>query len=264
MSARKETVVVPQFIEVTYRQLADAVAVVKPHAGTDATLPMLTGIKFETKDGALELAATDRYTLGIARIEHDAKSELAPFGEFSALISVKEIARVLTIFKPARYNGLPFGLRITIEDGRAVFEMTASWSDLAGSKLSVKLIDSKFPPVDTLIKPLVKDLAAATDQVAFTAFNPNILARFNAIHSVSRGTPVELRQSSPTKPLLITAHTDDLDFVGVAMPMRLPEGDTGLARLQERYPTPEPVVAEPEPVAKPAARKPRARKAKAT
>jgi hypothetical protein len=261
-----------QFIEVPYRELTDAVSLVRPHVGKDDTLPMLMGIRFESHNGVLTLAATDRYSLAVAHVTQSDK-ELAPFGEFSALIPLRELARVLSIFKPqrgvARFSN---PLRITVNGERVEFTQLADSSDLAGSTLSVRTIASHFPPVESIFKPMLSELGTATERVPHSSFNPRILGPvLDAIYRVS-DTQVVIRQLTPNKPLLITAALSDyLELIVAVMPVKLSDAPD-LAAWQARYPhTPEPVK-EPEPTpaipvrkraAKPAATTPVARKPRA-
>jgi len=260
-----------RFIEIAYRALAEAVSLVKPHVGSDDTLPMLTGVKFDTRDGLLTLSATDRYSLAVAHLTQSDK-ELPRFGDFSALIPLRELVRVLSIFKPQRgVSTYTNPLRITLNDERVEFTQLAASSELAGSTLSVRLIAANFPPIDSIFKPLLRDLAAATERVPYSCFSEDKLNRYSALRNRSGGTPMVIRQLSPNKPMLVTAAINDhLELISAVMPVKLPE-PTDLVKWIERYPTPEPVK-EPEPVpptpirkraTKPTAtgRKPRAKKA---
>jgi len=235
-----------RFIEIEYKALVEAVNLVKPHVGSDDTLPMLTGIKFDTRAGVLTLSATDRYSMAVAHLTQS-DNELPRFGDFSALIPLRELVRVLSIFKPQRgVSRFTNPLRITINDERVEFTQLAASSDLAGSTLSVRLIAANFPPIDSIFKPLLRDLAPATERVPYSCFSEDKLNRYSALRNRSGGTPMVIRQLSPNKPMLVTAAINDhLELISAVMPVKLPE-PTDLVTWIERYPSPEPVK-EPDP-----------------
>jgi DNA polymerase III sliding clamp (beta) subunit (PCNA family) len=56
-------------ITITGENLIAALAAVTPSAGVDDTLPILTCVHFETRDGELFVATTDRYTLATYRVD---------------------------------------------------------------------------------------------------------------------------------------------------------------------------------------------------
>lgn len=54
-------------VSVPARTLRDMLDAVLPHVGTDDSLPALAALRIEVRGGDLLLAATDRYTIGVAR-----------------------------------------------------------------------------------------------------------------------------------------------------------------------------------------------------
>jgi hypothetical protein len=54
-------------ITVSALRLRMMLAGVLPHASCDGTLPVLCGVKIEVRSGVLYLAATDRYSIGVAK-----------------------------------------------------------------------------------------------------------------------------------------------------------------------------------------------------
>lgn len=55
-------------ISVPAHELRRALTAVLPHCGQDDTLPALTCVKLEARGGWLYLVATDRYSMGVARV----------------------------------------------------------------------------------------------------------------------------------------------------------------------------------------------------
>lgn len=73
-----------------------AIKRVLPHASTDDTLPVLTCIRFEVKQGYLYLSATDRYTLGESRVRLGNPEE---FPTLETLVYAKQLKALLPSIK---------------------------------------------------------------------------------------------------------------------------------------------------------------------
>lgn len=244
MTARKKPPAPPtqQTIEITYSRLAEAVALVKPHVGTDETLPMLTGIRFAVESGALTLAGTDRYTLAIARIVPDPAAE--PFGEFQALVAVKGITRALSILKPS--TRFPSTVRMTVTAGYVTIEEVSTWGTPT-TRVAIPIIDSLFPGLAPLMGPALKAARESTERVNWSAFNPKFLARFAVLDPKGRGhNQIILRQSAATKMLIVIA--TEADFIGCIMPVRLPQDSAPHLATMAKWDALYPVDEEPAPV----------------
>lgn len=223
-------------LEVRAREFYQLLSEAVPFAGTDDTLPMLTGICLTSEGNDLIAVATDRYTLGVSRIT---LSE--PVGLFDQrLLPVKSIARIKGIF-PVPRGGELF-LRLTFTDEGLVIEQAGTLDQaLPSTRFSVKWIDAKFPQWRSLLHG--KTPVRENPQNVQAGFNPSYMARFARAKQGSEAMVI----NAPEKvnaPWIVSLGEH---FVGLLMPVRI---DT----VQAAW-----LPAESAPVAKPV-RKPRAKK----
>ena len=68
-------------------------------AGKDSSLPVLTCLQLESRDGKLIAAATDRYRLFIGRLAFDTL-ELKPENDLKILILRDDVAKIRSLIKP--------------------------------------------------------------------------------------------------------------------------------------------------------------------
>jgi DNA polymerase III beta subunit, central domain len=99
---------------------------VLPHAGRDDTLPMINGVYLQAAAGVLYLAATDRYSLGVARAEIPG-SATVPVPDQSALLPRKVAKALLRMLRGADGTAA-----LAITDGRLSADTgdgtTSSWA----------------------------------------------------------------------------------------------------------------------------------------
>ena len=208
--------------QVPAADLAAALNAVLPMADTDETLPVLTCVKFETRDGQLVLVTTNRYLLGTYRLDWEG-------GEVDALLPGRA-ARELLAFAKRVDKRLPITLTFGVRELEAAdYERKATFPlDLDREFVKWAAIMPEHTP----------------DRIAF-GLNPAFLARFvpasGATPSKPGGAePMRLSLGSPVKPIRVEIGDR---FVGVAMPVRLPDV---VATEEVKQP------AEPAPVAEPA------------
>lgn len=208
----------------TATQFADAVAMVKPHLGTDDTLPQLTCYRLDERNGDLWLSATDRYSAAAARIEpaRSARTDLTqqfPAG-FHAVIPGSLAQRATSIFKPNRRHPMfdPH-LAVKVTARQVLVEERTFDVDLEPVRLAAQ---PPAPPPDmlTLLHGLLDACRTATDRIDRASFNARFFARFAGVPKAcgEPNLPLTLRQSAPTGPLIATFADR---FVGALMPVRL-------------------------------------------
>lgn len=180
------------------RELVAALTAVIPMAGVDDTLPILTCVHFETRDGQLHLATTDRYLLGTFRVE-GAEIE----GEVSANIEGRDVKDLLAFARKAKVAPLTltFGEHdLTVSD----FERVAIF----------RTFDGDFPKVWAILDGL-----GDQPETVF-GVNPHKIAAFAKAAGSDKTTPIRLSLTSPVKPIRVELGDR---FVGVVMPVRLPD-----------------------------------------
>ncbi|MEV4837761.1 DNA polymerase III subunit beta [Nonomuraea sp. NPDC049486] len=110
------------------KQLTDAVGRVAPAAGTDDTVPMLTGVRVEASDGLLSLAATDRYRIAWHTIGWQ---PVVDAGDVAAVIPAKTLADIV--------KGFPDGdVQVGVDGSMASFSCD-------GYSTTVRLLDPEYP-----------------------------------------------------------------------------------------------------------------------
>lgn len=170
---------------------------VVPHAGKDATLPMLMAVNLQSVDGSFVAAATQRYTLGVYRFNAE-----APEG-FGFLVARDDAVRLQKLAKDSVKVGVPVRLRV---DGDM---LTAAFP---GSSVTVHRADGSFPAWPSLLSGAVA--ASKPGEGSFHAYNPSMLALFKAI---DKRDYVRLYPSALNKPTLVTIGDQ---FAGIIMPIR--------------------------------------------
>ena len=117
--------------------LASMVKGVGVAAGTDVTLPMLTGIQIVAEDGLMTMAATDRFRLAVRRCDWEG-------GNFTVLAPAKPLAEALKYLTGETVT-------IGVDDG-------AMGLSVDNFSLTVRLLNADFPKWDRLIPNAAKTL----------------------------------------------------------------------------------------------------------
>lgn len=204
--------------------LAAALTSVLPMAGTDDTLPILTCVHFETRDGELVLATTNRYLLGTYRLDWDGP-------EVEALVAGREAKEMLAFAKKA--GKAPVTLTF---DGR---EVTVADFE---RKVSLPLHDGDFPRWRALLPE------QTPDRLRF-GINPVYMAAFAKVipyvGDKPGALPVTMSVGMPNKPMRVEIGER---FVGLIMPVRLPDAPP-VEKPKTGDPIAPPVEVVPEPEA---------------
>jgi DNA polymerase III sliding clamp (beta) subunit (PCNA family) len=194
-------------------------------AGHDDTLPMLTCVRLQVGvGGQIVAAATDRFTLGRRTYQLDAKLPVAA----EVLIPVREIEAMAKIHARSRHRGVPNPLTVTVTGSLPY--VAERWDATGGSVRIASgfgghrevvsthpgmVLGHAYVDIDALIDKTVKAEAATPSAVGF---RPEYVARFNRV-SRFRGESMQLRLTSPDKPMIVTIGDH---FVGLVMSVRIP------------------------------------------
>jgi hypothetical protein len=193
-------------ISVPAAKLRLMLTAVLPHACRDDTLPALCGVSFEFRDGTLFLAATDRYTIGIARepVPGSVAAEVPAQSAILPLEAARALRRMLK--KQAGVAAVIIGSDTLSVECAAV---SGSW----------RATDGKF--VDW--RPLLHGALTGTlEPLGDSAgVNPQELSRLG-IGAGRTGTALNIRllASARSGPVpMVMAIADDW-FIGAVMPVR--------------------------------------------
>lgn len=241
----------PNVVHLTATQLADAVALVKPHLGSDDTLPQLTSYRLDVRDGSLWVSATDRYSAAAARIEPavnrstDLKQSF--HGDFHATLPGDLAHRAISIFKPNRREPLldpQLAIRVTEiptfrgSTSQTVIEQRLLPDGYEATKLVGQAHSTALDILD-LLHGLLESVRDAKERIDHSAFNGRLLNRFAGVGKVvGEYAPLILRQERGNRPLVVTCSDR---FVGALMPVRLADDpgldiDAWIKRLTARAP----------------------------
>jgi hypothetical protein len=108
-------------ISVPAHELRRALTAVLPHCGEDDTLPALTCVNLEASGGWLYLVATDRYSMGVARV-----FVMGGCGDQDAMLPAKHAKALRRLLRDAG-NGTA---ELRLADGKltaAVRDRSATW-----------------------------------------------------------------------------------------------------------------------------------------
>ena len=205
---------------ITASGLRDLLGAVLPFAD-DGSFPQLSSIWLRGHGDYVTATATDRYRLGITRVQVSAPASLA------AVLPATSARQILSIFKATRTANPE--LTLTFEPSRVTVE-TSGGMDLLDARIGFPLLDSEYPGGSAL-KVLRDASEAEPGPIANVGFNPHFLADFR--HLVSRGgPPMVIRQGVAAEgqraKALFVAVGDD--FRGVLMSLtRTDETTTDLS-----------------------------------
>jgi len=176
-------------------------------AGKDSSLPVLTCLQLESRDGKLIAAATDRYRLFIGRLAFDTL-ELKPENDLKILILRDDVAKIRSLIKPLTGKRVlnPY-VQLTIDGER----ITVSTVDGSITFLSW---GGTFPPYEHLIPTVFEP----SDEIGV---NPAFLADLAKVPGIDKSVPLIIRTSGSKKPLLCETRAGDIIWQLLLMPMRV-------------------------------------------
>lgn len=176
-------------------------------ASADTMRPILAAVRFERHAGCLRLVATDSYALGI----FDTKTELAE-GFDAQLVEADTLAAVAKTLAKLKY-------------GPVTLTFADKWLEVETSDTmtKVRLIDGEFPRYEQL-NPTIEPHAdgwPALNTTYLALFGKLLLARQAPKRGKSVSFGLKFECFGPLKPVRFTGTSEDCDFVGLLMPVRL-------------------------------------------
>lgn len=204
-------------LTLTATQLRDLVTPVIPHASKDDTLPSLTSVRIRTAGHYVTAIATDRYRIGFQRLLLE---EQPPEG-FDALVPVRVLKRMLTLFRPTRWHNPT--LSLTVDQLRMTVASADALTDdgMLDASLTFGLAEEGVSPRNVLDRLVAEALAGKPDGEAMVpAFNPHFLADFR----LGQPQHIPMRISATgkvNKPWLVRIGED---FIGLIVPVRQTDG----------------------------------------
>jgi DNA polymerase III subunit beta len=179
-------------------------------AGKDSSLPVLTCVQIESRDGKIIAAATDRYRLFIGRVDHATidRDNVEKIKDFKILILREDLVKIKNLIKPLT------GARVI--NPRVIFSVD-------GEKITVNTIDGSlsflswqgtFPAYEHLIPTTFEP----ADEIGV---NPAFLADLAKVPGIDKGVPLIIRTSGAKKPLLCETRAGDIQWQLLLMPMRV-------------------------------------------
>jgi DNA polymerase III subunit beta len=191
------------------RELATAAVA----AGTDNTLPNLTGVRLEWSDEGIEAVATDRWRLAHVLWEGKhrgwADNLLTGTPDGAALLPAKELVAYVKSLPRASKRGTPALVAIRPEADGVRF--TCDTGDGEVSRM-IPTLDGEFPKWRSL-------LPTEWGAVEAIAMDPKYLADV-AKMPTPRHAPVRVRFTMPTRPMVWSGEGECVKWQYLLMPMR--------------------------------------------
>lgn len=199
-------------IEVDRKELAWALRAALPHAGRDKILPQLMGVHLDIDPHAKTLfcVATDRYTMGCARVRIEA-GDHTPIGFTLATADVRDLLR-----RVVPGDGLA---RLTAWPDEVMLDDFFRYRPIANPVPGSRYMD--FPSWRKLLGPMLRKPPSLPGKDR--AWNPGYLARFATARKDVPGVVLMPQRNS--------AVVLGADFAGAITPARV-DGDQGPAALR--------------------------------
>ena len=190
-------------------QFRSLVSPVMPLADQTAwNLPVLNAVSIEAHGDYLIATATDRYRLGVQRVKM-----AEPVPGFAAIISIRALRSVLSIFKATRKSD-PL-LSITAAEGvlsvKSVSGLGIDYGFMTGS-MTWPLVDGQYPEVRSIFTK-----GSAKEDSVPLLLNPSFLADFAAAQT--QGEPMVMRGTAGHAVFVQIG----ADFIGAIMQARTSE-----------------------------------------
>lgn len=190
--------------EISTKALAQLVKPIVPLAGKDDMLPLLRCVRFQASGKYLTAATTDRFRVGIARVELDTP----PPANLDIKIGLDELKQLLAVFKSdARIERT---VTITVVDENKIKVEQAFGFGFVDASMGFPLVQGDYPRLTHLFKR-----ENLSEPVTSVGLNGAYLADFR--HAAREGEPLIVRSGNERKPLIITAGEH---FIGALMPVR--------------------------------------------
>lgn len=188
--------------------LSDALLFAAP---ASMRLPFLEAVRLEFGDGQLVAAATDRFVVGVSRVEYAGES-------FTVVVSAREAKALAKMAKTTtRSRQASRWVEIVAEGRDVLFQFST------GESMTVRALDVELPNWRNLIP---RD-AHLMGGIVGMGYHPSLVARFTKVRLDEQGPGTSMvlfaSVTSSGKPGPTVVHIGE-NFVGVLMPQR-PSGD---------------------------------------
>ena len=193
-------------LQIKASQFKRLVEPVLPFADKGDTLPILEAVMFRSHGGRLYAHATDRYRLGVQRVEAEVADGL------TFLLASKSIRAILNLYRGTKLHDPDLVLTVTADSLRVAGAGSLGFS--SDSYTTWPLTPGDYPTVGTLI---TQAATRALEGVAPTSVNAAFLGDFKMAAVHAEGIEPVRMWTSPNKPNLIRVGDD---FIGVLMPVR--------------------------------------------
>lgn len=189
-------------------------------ASDDVYLPVICAVSIEATKSTLSFAATDRYCIGVERVE--AQSSDA----WSFLMDRRDVTLLMKLFTPKSAD-----LTLTCTGTTLVIEPAKDMIGTPAVVITCKGLDGEFPRYRTILDKA----ATPKDNGGYEAgqmlgLNPRYLARFGRVKTDIGAVPMKVRILGVTSPVLVSIGDT---FQGAIMPARLVDDVPATVRPKE-------------------------------
>jgi DNA polymerase III beta subunit, central domain len=209
------------FVVVKAAQLFRLLSDVQPFRGNDDTLPMLTCTHVEWDGKQLLAATTDRFTLGVSKLDAAETGVVDGLEDVSFMLWPNDVSTLLkvakTVNRDADWRLVTISKVGEIPAGCTVPTYTIKFAFFTGEQIIIKPADVEFPKFKQLI-PSGEPVARA-----MSGLNASYLAKFAKIASHDgrmRMYSFDDSSEGGAKPNVVLIGDD---FVGMIMPVRCPD-----------------------------------------
>lgn len=179
--------------------LGDALNFVAPERDK---IPVLSAVRLEAGGGNLVAVATDRFTIGVSRVDYAGEA-------FAATLDLADVKRLVALAKCRKRDAAWREVVIVVEPGSLAFRFTT------GEALTVCPRQDEYPSWRSLIPADDRRMGA----VVGVAYDPMMLARFAKVRPGAERRMTLFAGMSDNR-LCLTVVSIGEDFVGAVMPLR--------------------------------------------
>jgi len=203
-----------QQLTLAVNDLRDLLSAVVPFACDDGMLPVLCSVRLRARGKWLVADATDRFRIGVKRIEND---DDGTWPDFEAVIPLTAVKSMLHLFRPARSGPLT-EIVLTVDDDVMTVEGKGAYVLFDQAIMRYHLEPAEYPNLDSLV---AKELARPADQGSTAVgLNPRFLSDYKHLGR----EPIQVRIGAASHPTIVM--TGDGLFVSLLMPRRLFDGSS--------------------------------------
>lgn len=203
--AAVESVVVPNVLKAAslHTALSDATLFCAP---ASALMPALEAVRLEAGGGQLVAAATDRYMLGVSRVEYSGAA-------FTAMIEASDAKALAALAKTGKRAESSREVIVDVVDGGAVVTFRFS----TGEELTVRGLDYEFPNWRKLLPATAERMGG----IVGMGYRPSQLVKFTKVRAGEPDAtlvvlPSLTRDGAPGPTVVQVGE----GFIGLLMPAR--------------------------------------------